>query len=254
MKTFTHHGLFGGGVGGTSGGWGVAVGSAIRPPQGGSGEGKFTRQSVFVKSLCFKSDATYSWPVPRLWNDTIESHRREVHDAILRTTLELVEEQGLLSVTMSQIASETGIGRATLYKYFPDVESILRAWHEQKISDHMGSLAEARDRAATPEERLEAVLHAYAFISHGSRGHHDSELAALLHRDEHVVVAEQHLRDLITGLIADAARAGSIRDDVHPRELASYCLHALTAAGAAPSKTAVRRLVTLTLAGLRRDG
>jgi hypothetical protein len=33
-------------------------------------------------------------------------------------------------------------------------------------------------------------------------------------------------------------------------ELASYCLHALTAAGTLPSKAAVRRLVTVTLAGL----
>ena len=34
-------------------------------------------------------------------------------------------------------------------------------------------------------------------------------------------------------------------------ELASYCLHALTAASSLPSKAAVRRLVKVTLAGLR---
>lgn len=191
--------------------------------------------------------------VPKLWNDTIEAHRREVHDAILRTTVALVQEHGLLAVTMSQIAAETGIGRATLYKYFPDVESILRAWHQRQINDHLGSLAAARDRATTPDDRLAAVLEAYAFISHESRGHHDTDLAALLHRDEQVVVAEQHLRDLLTSLIAEAAQAGRVRNDVHPRELASYCLHALTAAGRVSSKTAVRRLVTLTLAGLRPD-
>jgi hypothetical protein len=38
-----------------------------------------------------------------------------------------------------------------------------------------------------------------------------------------------------------------------PDELASFCLHAITAAGSLPSKTAVRRLVTVTLAGLRRS-
>src|SRR5215212_6500884 len=40
-------------------------------------------------------------------------------------------------------------------------------------------------------------------------------------------------------------------DDVAPDELASYCLHALAAASSLPSKAAVRRLVTVTVAGLR---
>ncbi|MGH2817757.1 MAG: TetR/AcrR family transcriptional regulator, partial [Actinomycetota bacterium] len=74
--------------------------------------------------------------MPKLWNETIEDHRREVRGAILDTTLALVAEHGLLSVTMSQIAEETGIGRATLYKYFPDVETILLAWHERQINGH----------------------------------------------------------------------------------------------------------------------
>src|SRR5918996_4902222 len=62
--------------------------------------------------------------VPRLWTETIEEHRRAVRDATLDTAAALVGEHGLRSVTMSQIAEETGIGRATLYKYFPDVEAI----------------------------------------------------------------------------------------------------------------------------------
>jgi len=98
---------------------------------------------------------------------------------------------------------------------------------------------------ATDEE---AVLEAYALIHHE---HHGTELAALLHRGEHVARAQQHLSDVIRDLLAEAADSGDLRDDVAPAELASYCLHALTAAGSLPSKAAVRRLVTVTLAGLR---
>jgi len=50
----------------------------------------------------------------------------------------------------------------------------------------------------------------------------------------------------------EGARDGEIRDDVAPGELANYCLHALSAAGSLPSKAAVRRLVAVTMAGLRR--
>ena len=189
--------------------------------------------------------------VPKLWDETVEAHRREVREAILDTTAVLVAEHGLLSVTMSQIARETGVGRATLYKYFPDVEAILLAWHERQITGHLAYLAEVRGRAGGAGRRLEAVLEAYALISHESSGHHDTELAAVLHRDEQVAHGRQQVRDMIRDLLAEGARTGDLRDDVAPDELASYCLHALTAASGLPSKAAVRRLVTVTLAGLR---
>ena len=189
--------------------------------------------------------------MPKLWTDTIEAHRREVHDAILDTTVALVAEHGLLSVTMSQIAQETGIGRATLYKYFPSVEAILLAWHEQQIAGHLNYLAEVRDQAGDAGERLEAVLEAYALISYESHGHNDTELAAFLHRDEQVPRAQHKLRDMIRALLTEGAETGHLRNDVAPDELASYCLYALAAASTLPSKAAVRRLVTVILAGLR---
>jgi len=185
--------------------------------------------------------------VPKLWNETIEAHRRTVRDATLDTTAALAAEHGLLSVTMSQIAEETGIGRATLYKYFSDVEAIMFAWHERQVSGHLERLVEVRDRAGDAGDRLEAVLEAYALISHE---HHGTELAALLHRGEHVARAQQQLSELIRDLLAEAAEAGALRDDVAPGELANYCLHALTGASSLPSKAAVRRLVTVTMAAL----
>jgi AcrR family transcriptional regulator len=174
--------------------------------------------------------------------------RRAGRDAILDTTAALVAEHGLRSVTMSQIAEKTGIGRATLYKYFPDVEAILLAWHERHVTGHLDYLAELRDQAGDAGERLEAVLEAYALIQHKR---HATELAALLHRDEHVARAQQHLTDIIRDLLTEAAGTGDVRGDIASDELASYCLHALTAASSLPSKAAVRRLVTVTLAGLR---
>ena len=79
--------------------------------------------------------------MPKLWTETIDAHRRAVRDAALDATAALVAEHGLTSVTMSQIATETGVGRATLYKYFPDVEAILLAWHERQITRHLQHLA-----------------------------------------------------------------------------------------------------------------
>lgn len=190
--------------------------------------------------------------MPRLWNETIEAHRRDVHQAILDTTAELVTERGLRSVTMAQIAERTGIGRATLYKYFPEVEAILVAWHDQHVAGHLRHLADARSAAADPATRLHAVLAAYAHVVHEmSHRHPGTELSALLHRDERVAQAHQQLHDLVRDVVTEAAHVGIVRVDVTPDELATYCLHSLTAAGDLPSTDAIDRLVTLTLAGLR---
>ena len=86
--------------------------------------------------------------MPRLWTETIYAHRREVREAILETTAALVAQHGLAAVTMSQIAENTGIGRATLYKYFPDVEAILMEWHQRHVTRHLELLARHLARTA----------------------------------------------------------------------------------------------------------
>jgi AcrR family transcriptional regulator len=188
--------------------------------------------------------------VPKLWSRTIETHRREVHHAILDTTAALVAEGGLRAATMSEIAERTGIGRATLYKYFPSIEAILLAWHERQIAGHLDELIRVRDGAGSPEEALNAVLTAFAHSSRDSHGHHDAELAAFLHANEHVAGAQQRLVGMIRDLVAEGQERGELRDDVAPEELAAYSLHALSAARALP-KAAVRRLVVVTVDGLR---
>jgi hypothetical protein len=72
-----------------------------------------------------------------------------------------------------------------------------------------------------------------------------------LHRGEHTVRAQLQLNDLIRDLLTEAAETGAVWEDVAPYELASYSLHALTAASSLTSEAAVRRLVTVTLSGLR---
>jgi AcrR family transcriptional regulator len=188
--------------------------------------------------------------MPRLWTETIEGHRRAVHDATLDAAASLVAERGLSGVTMSAVAARTGIGRATLYKHFPDVESILTAWHQRQVVHHLQVLERVRD-ASGADQKLAAVLAAYAELA---RSHPSSELSSLLHHGEHVLHAERQLAGLITDLISDAGRAGNVRTDVAPAELARYCLHALNAASTCSSRASVRRLVDVTVAGLRPPG
>lgn len=190
--------------------------------------------------------------MPKLWNETIDAHREAVREAILDATAMLVAARGLRAIKMSGIAEAAGIGRATLYKYFPTVEAILLAWHERQIGSHLKHLADIRDQASDPRAQLESVLEAYALISQEHRRHHDAELSAFLHRDAQVDRARRLLRDLIRNILLECVETDAVRDDTAPDELAGYCLHALAAAGELRSKAAIQRLVALILGGLRR--
>src|SRR4029450_1339889 len=185
--------------------------------------------------------------MPKLWTETVESHRQEVREAILDAAGRLVQSRGLLAVTMSDIAEATGIGRATLYKYFADVETILSAWHQRHVEAHLAELGRIQQRTADAVGRLQAVLRRYADICRKRRRHGDDELAAGLPRGAGRRKLQRQLLALISGLVAEAAAAGAVRQDVPAEELASYCVHALAAAGDS-STMAIDRPLDLLLA------
>jgi AcrR family transcriptional regulator len=189
--------------------------------------------------------------MPRLWSATVASHRAAVRDAILDAAASVVGERGLRSLTMAAVAERAGIGRATLYKYFPDADALLRAWHGRQVAGHLADLEAIRDRPGEPGARLQAVLERFADAARAGRGSHDAELTSFLHGDERVIAARHQLHRLLAALIEEAAGAGSVRADVPPDELAAYCLSAVSAADGMSSAAARRRLVLVTLAGLR---
>lgn len=180
--------------------------------------------------------------MPRLWSDTIDEHREAVRRALVDAAGELVAAHGLAGVTMSRLAERSGVGRATTYKYFPDAGAVLEAWHERLVGEHLARLLGARDHATGPEQRLDAVLTAYA---HLRRSQHAGELAAALHHGGHVARAHRHLAGVFDEVLAEAAAAGVVRDDVPAPELAPFCVHALGAAAELPGAAEVDRLVAL---------
>ena len=157
--------------------------------------------------------------MPKLWDETITAHRRQVRDAILEAAARLASDRGPLNVTMSEVADETGIGRATLYKYFSSIEEILRSWHDQQISRHLELLTDIVDRDEPAVVRLEALLNTYAQIQRQRADHgaqpHGYQLSAMLHRESDLAPAETELHVLFHAVLEEAAREGQVRSDIH---------------------------------------
>jgi AcrR family transcriptional regulator len=185
--------------------------------------------------------------VPKLWSDTIVEHRSAVRDAILDATGRLVHRDGLTGLTMTALAEASGVGRATLYKYVPDVAAALTAWQEREIGRHLQRLRTIAQESP-PESRLSDVLLAYARLRRHRHGDDDA-----LHGTIRLAPAESELTALVQEIIDDDTRAGTTRTDLSPQELAAYAVGAIGAAAALPDTTAVSRLATLVVATIRQD-
>jgi AcrR family transcriptional regulator len=186
--------------------------------------------------------------MPKLWDDTIEAHHDAVSAAIFEATSLLVAEHGLAALSMAGIAQAAGIGRATLYKYFGDLDALLSAWHQHVVHGHLQVLADVRDAAGSPGDRLATVLAAYVEIQ---RAHGAHASAAQLHGEPHMRHAHGHLHRFIRDLIANAAAHRAARTDIAADELARFAI-AAAAAAAGQGKPAASRLVELILATLAR--
>lgn len=168
--------------------------------------------------------------MPRIWADTIDSHRRQVHDAILDATAELMAEVGPMSVAMSAVAERAGIGRATLYKYFPDVESILVAWHARDFHGHLQHLeALSESDTVTLDKLIEFVQAQRRHHGHG----HGAAVAGSVSRAIAGFAGaikdaiEPEVISALTRLLTRLRRRKEIRTDHDPELLARWLLHAV---------------------------
>jgi AcrR family transcriptional regulator len=170
--------------------------------------------------------------VPRIWADTIDSHRQQVHDAILDATAGLIAEHGPMSVAMSAIAERAGIGRATLYKYFPDVEAILLAWHARDFADHLERLRELTESESVTLDDIAEFVRA-------QRRHHPRHKGAdLVGSLAHTLAGaapsiqdtiERDATKALTALMKRLVDRKEVRNDRPPRLLAQWLMHAIHA-------------------------
>ena len=186
--------------------------------------------------------------MPKLWTDTVEGHRHAVRAAILDAVAALVAEIGFSGLSMTGVAERAGVTRATLYKYFPDTEVLLRAWHERQVSEHLAGLERVRSETTGTGRQLEAVLEAYALMIYDRPGHDFPQ--ADLHRGPHMGHAHQYLEAFIAGLIRADVREKAADLAMDPADLARYCIQAISSARSLSSRDAIPNLVSVTVKGL----
>lgn len=179
--------------------------------------------------------------MPRLWEPTVDAHRDSVQKAIALATGRVVHREGITGLTMTAIATEAGIGRATLYRYVKDADAALALWQEYGVTFHLRQL---EDLAASTgsSRRLEVVLERYAL----NRQHrHGPAHTGPVHSEGLLHSARTRVRKLLHELLLDEEKQGNLRSDVPSEQLANYAVAALEAATDMPTPDAARQLARL---------
>jgi len=139
----------------------------------------------------------------------------EARRAILAAGWELVDEQGFSRVTMEKIAARAEVGKATLYRWWPNRAAVVM----DALLEHVTLAVPFGDSGDTVEDLCEMVRFAVEFLNTGLAGHilagligdaqHDPELAASF-RTRYLATR----REMTRTMLQRGVERGELRDDV----------------------------------------
>lgn len=137
-----------------------------------------------------------------------------MRDEILDATERLLVRYGYSKMTMDDLAREAGIGKGTIYLYFPSKEEVVLSRIDRIVEQLLGRLREiAAKKKSHPERLREMLVERVLFRFDRAKGYAqsmDEMLAAirpgLLARREKHFAAEAAV---VAGLLAEGKREGA---------------------------------------------
>jgi AcrR family transcriptional regulator len=87
-----------------------------------------------------------------------ERRREEVRQRVLVSWGELLTEQGYGATTLGEVASKAGLVRSSVYRYFPDKESLFFAYVEERIAAFVEELRLEVSQAEDAPARMRRLI------------------------------------------------------------------------------------------------
>ncbi len=159
-------------------------------------------------------------------------NKEEKRRNIALSCRELLLEQGINSLTISQIAKTAGVGKGTIYEYFENKEDIVFEIITTFIADHEKELLALVDRPITTREKLFHFL--YFLFENEIAGKHlnlyqEFLAISLSSEPEAMLVFSEECRKkftMILDLILDAGKASGEIEQHMPISSSSFTLFA----------------------------
>lgn len=200
--------------------------------------------------------------MPRITADTIPEHVARQEAAVVEAAVRLFLERGYPAVSLSDVASEVGLARSSLYRYVPDKAHLLVLWYRGAVERTIASWRQATTGEGPAIERVQAWADAYlgwaASPEHALVGPLQEALPELdeptreevgrRHREMMAVVADVVAEagvpeaevagtvDLLANLVLGAARAESRGPDASVRPRLAAGIAAIVAPPPSPRR------------------
>jgi len=115
------------------------------------------------------------------------------------------------TATLQEVAVEAGVGRATLYRYFPNREALIIALAETSLAETAAISEHLREHSECPQDYFEALL--TALLEQGEKYHYlSTDSSALNDPQINTAYAEQleRMHDLVRQLQQEGVLDGTL--------------------------------------------
>ena len=180
-----------------------------------------------------------------LRRDAVRNRQR-----ILAAASQVFTERGL-DATLDEVARAAGVGIGTVYRRFPDKESLVAALFRERV-DNLVTVAEDACAAADPWQGIVSYLEYAAAAMAGDTGLRQLMMFATYDRDQ-VCYARDRMRPVISRLVERAQASGDLREDFAATDvkMIAFMLASLAEYAAAVTPDVWRRYLAMLIDGLR---
>jgi TetR/AcrR family fatty acid metabolism transcriptional regulator len=145
-------------------------------------------------------------------------------ERILKAAIKVFARKGFYAARVSEIAKAAGVADGTIYLYFRNKDDVLTSVFESRITRLVEVLREIVGGGGSFEERFTRIVELQLGVLDGRRDL--AEVVTVNLRQSSKLLKQfaapffvQYL-EVMAGLIAEAQREGTVRDDVSPRLVA----------------------------------
>ena len=181
----------------------------------------------------------------------LRADARRNRDQIVAAALDLFLDRGI-DVPLEEIANRAGVGIGTLYRRFPDRNTLTRAVAYEGLHRMVDMAQAAWQDEPDAWQALCRFLHGCVEMRLGAL---QSAVEPRLHDEIRAApelrTARRELSDLIDRMTTHAKAAGTLRHDVGSAEVGLLMSLQIYAPPDVPNEPAVRRVVDIMLDGLR---